>query len=540
MSAMKRLISQLDRIPDAEMTLRTIESYVAANSPSFAVQMKLTHYLIDRRFIEQALDLLIQTSRSHGERIEIFMQAGQLALELNLAELAVKMFSVACSMDPSIATNFHHLGEALRRNAQHGEAIEILKSALEAFPEDAALWHSLGVIYNEATKDYATAVKFVHHANHLSPDTIAYYLTLGNLYYQGRLAERYYKQGLERAPEHVELNNSYAFFLLNAGRLEEAWPHYEYRLKTADYQMEYDVPLGDRWDGKHRDKAPLLVLAEQGIGDEVAFSSMFPKLLSEHPNVYLACDPRLYESYRRSFPNAHVFAYEDTVRFKKRVRCLPGLAKAIETHELAAPCHHIYAGSLMQRYWPTHEAFAAFSGDVLKPDNARVEEFSKFVQASGSTRKKIAISWTSQKLEGARRNQYYSHDIFDAVAKRTDADFYILQYNCSQEEQDQLCENPNVFAFEGVDLKADIEANFAILSLMDVAIGPFIATQAFANAVGTPVWALHACESFFMFGKKSMPNFYGPESRWILDCHADGQDRDKMIDKLVNDINELT
>jgi len=537
MSNYTKLIKRLNKVVEVELLANNVDDYLASKSPSFSDLLQLAQYLVDRQFREQALDLLIKTSEIYGARIEIFMQAGELALRLNLDELAVKMFTFACQLDPSISTNFHHLAEALRREQDYDQAIEVLKVALEKFPEEAPLWHALGVIYYEYTKDHDTAITFVIGANRLSPRTAAYYLTLGNLYYQSRFAERYYKIGIDFEPDHPELNKAYGIFLLLSGRMEEAWPHYEYRLECEDNLFEYDVPLGTKWDCKARLSGPILVLAEQGIGDEVAFSPLFADLIKEHTPVYIACEARLLGIFERSFPSAHVFAYEDVFEFDRRIRTIPMLRQAIESGELSAPSSFIHAGSLMQKYWRTYEDLQKRHGNVLKPSDPVVDKLKPFIEDNG--RKKIAISWTSQKLKGLRRSQYYSYDVFADIAQRTDADFYILQYDCPEDVRKKLCKSPNIHSFEGIDLKADVESNLAILSMMDLAIGPFIATQAFAASVGTPVWGLHSCESFFMFGHKGLPNLYAPGSRWVLDYHAKGQTVDAMIEDLVSGINAI-
>ena len=53
-----------------------------------------------------------------------------------------------------------------------------------------------------------------------------------------------------------------------------------------------------RWDGSD---CNLLVIAEQGIGDEIAFASCFPDLLKDCPRAVIECDSRLIPIFERSF-----------------------------------------------------------------------------------------------------------------------------------------------------------------------------------------------------------------------------------------------
>ena len=69
-------------------------------------------------------------------------------------------------------------------------------------------------------------------------------------------------------------------------RANEQWA-----LATRDFHLP-------RWDGK---PCKLLVIAEQGLGDEILFASCFPDLLKVCPQATIECDPRLLPVFRRSF-----------------------------------------------------------------------------------------------------------------------------------------------------------------------------------------------------------------------------------------------
>ena len=50
----------------------------------------------------------------------------------------------------------------------------------------------------------------------------------------------------------------------------------------------------------------LVVLAEQGLGDEIMFASCLPDALARVGHLIVECEPRLAALYRRSFPQATV------------------------------------------------------------------------------------------------------------------------------------------------------------------------------------------------------------------------------------------
>lgn len=55
------------------------------------------------------------------------------------------------------------------------------------------------------------------------------------------------------------------------------------------------------WDGTQIKR--LLLLGEQGVGDEILFASMFNELQYLVEDLTVDCEPRLYNIFKRSFPN---------------------------------------------------------------------------------------------------------------------------------------------------------------------------------------------------------------------------------------------
>jgi len=75
------------------------------------------------------------------------------------------------------------------------------------------------------------------------------------------------------------------------------WWGWETRSKWA-WELSNNKWFYPRWDGK---PCKLLVIAEQGIGDEILFSSAFPDLLRQNPDTTIECDDRLIDLFTRSF-----------------------------------------------------------------------------------------------------------------------------------------------------------------------------------------------------------------------------------------------
>ena len=111
-------------------------------------------------------------------------------------------------------------------------------------------------------------------------------------------------------------------FFLSRARFAEGWPLYEERWRVRDAKLKQRAYSAPRWTGE-RVIGPLLVWAEQGLGDQVLYSSMIPDLRAFADEIVLEVDPRLVALLSRSFPDVTVVPQGDDALFGKNcgTRC---------------------------------------------------------------------------------------------------------------------------------------------------------------------------------------------------------------------------
>lgn len=434
---------------------------------------------------DQAFVLLDDAIKRHGQTEEVSLVMGHLAVRMQLHDIAEKAFQAAIGCNPSEPSHYVNLTQAMAKNGRDEDAIALLQEIIPVFPDHAMLWNSVGVILKQYQNKHMAARTFFEQAHVLAPEDVSIIVNMA----QGQEAEisiGLLKKAITLEPDNSAAHLALAFDYIKEGRLEDAWPHYEHRLdwNSPEIKAPRFNTKARRWKGQSLQDKSILVMAEQGIGDEVLFAMNMPRLVEEAGTVIISCDPRLVSVYERSFPSAHVIAYEDRFSEGFRFRHFP----AVEQRQLPIKGRVDYAvplATVASQYWSTLQDLPMFDGGYIKPDPARVTEWAERLKAHAG-KKLVGLSWRSGHMDGPRQFGYFGTDGLKGLRAFDDVIFVCLQYGAEPAEIDIIRNEIglDLLTFDDIDLKADIESNLAIMAHLDLVIGPNIATQMFALATG--------------------------------------------------------
>jgi len=213
------------------------------------------------------------------------------------------------------------------------------------------------------------------------------------------------------------------------------WDGWQYRDEWAEAMHGgiKDVPL---WDGRPVDR--LLVVAEQGIGDEILWASVLPEAMIRCKEVTYACDSRLVDLLARSLPGLRTVVRQRDARDD----VVPGHDALIPAADLF-PLFRRRPGDFPRR-------------PFLRPDPARLPEMECY-------RGRVGVSWRGR------------HGVIDPLSLGIDRPLS-LQYD----EQRLDIEAPHV------DLRNDIEGVVALCSVLNNVVTVPTSVWHMAAAVGTP------------------------------------------------------
>jgi tetratricopeptide (TPR) repeat protein len=449
---------------------------------------------------------------------ELLINLGLTAWNLKLIDGAAKMFQLYIAACPDSPLGYNNLGSVQCDLGQPAIAIETLRAALMRMPHEAILWNSLATVLAEEGRADESLV-FYNEAARLQPDFARAYHNLGYAYqHLGQLEEALanYDRALERAidpTEKRETRHSRSICLIGAGKLEEGFREYEIRNDQrfrAYLHHMIDAPL---WQGEALEGRKVLLVGEQGLGDEFMFANVLPdvqKAIGSTGKLQIAVDPRLVPLFQRSFPDAEVGTYDDRTLMdadgNKALRLIPFAAKENKP-DMWAPM-----GSALQYFRKKlsdfrHEAF-------LTPDPERVAAFRTRLAALPG--KKIGLCWRSMML-GAKRAKYFSPiDHWGPVLQTEGVSFVNLQYGDCAEELARAAAKfgVTVHQMDGLDLKDDIDGAAALCAALDLVISAPTAAAATAASVGAEVWFVTAGRTWPQLGTAEYPWYANTRVLW--------------------------
>jgi tetratricopeptide (TPR) repeat protein len=450
---------------------------------------------------EAALQLL-------PDEMEVANDLGRLAYKLGMKPIAEQLFARYLLANPDSVDAANNLACAVRDQMRYDEAIEILKGAIQANLDNGMLWNTLGTVVSERG-DFETAATFYTEALRCEPGLFRAQYNRGNaLLPLGRVAEAIEdcETALRsvRAPdERAMMTLARSTMLLNLGRIGEGWDAYEARLDPQFADVTHFMIDRPRWTPETDiEGRTLLLMGEQGLGDEVLFGTMLPDVLQAlgpSGKLYLALEKRLVPLFQRAFPDAVVGAHATYKVDGHTVRGAP-FVKDQAVIDLWAPL-----ASPLRRFRRTLEDYPDRRA-VLAPDPVRVAHWRAQLAGIGGG-PKVGVLWKSLKLEGARARYFSPFHQWAPVLGTPGAAFVNMQYgDCAEEIAQARAElGVEIWQPPGIDLKNDLDDVAALSCALDLLVGPANATSNIAAACGAPVWIISTPGAWPKLGTRRYP-----------------------------------
>jgi tetratricopeptide (TPR) repeat protein len=456
--------------------------------------------------LDVALKLYERTLQLDPEQYEAYSNLGHLAWKMRMMDTAERFFRLflkVCPTHPNAALN---LAAVLREQKRYGDATDLLRAELMTRPQDPKLWNALGTVCLEAT-DLDNALIFFQEAKNLRPESgfadhnIGFvHMMMGEPEAGVTFIESGIASGQLPLGDLQEANFALAQCQLALGDLDRGWQGYRARFhQNFAKAMRFLCPRPE-WAGESLSGKHIVLMAEQGVGDEVMFLSIVGDLqaaVGPEGKVSVATDRRLSPIVEKAFPGVACHAHGAGELNGRRGRIAVGV-------NWNAVDYWVPMASSMQWLRPTLESFPREA--YLKPDPARIAHWRAWIDSLPGTLKVGAVLRSSLMSHG--RSKYLPRlDELAPVFRQPGISWINLQYGDATADFKLLRDTYGVEMVTppDIDLKDHLDDLSALCAALDLFVGPITATGHIASAAGAQTLLFGPPRIWMYLGSNGLP-----------------------------------
>ena len=386
---------------------------------------------------------------------------------------AIKIFEKAISIDKNYTDSYNNIGKCYIDLENLNVAYLYFKKAYRINQKIDLPIINIANILSLKDKN-KLAIKFLLKAKNLNPENVIIDENIAMC--KCRLkdfkwVQKYYNSTKNTNYQNYDFILGYSYLLLSKYKFDEGFKLFDARLLTSKFPEKniYHKNILDKLikDDEINPNSKILIIKEQGVGDEILFSSMYNDLINQCKNITIECDERLMQIFKRTYQKDIFFKYGYFSSAKKSIKKFDKV---------------IYAGSLTKYFRKNKSDFInkPFIKSDVNVDNNISEKLIKFNKTI-----KIGLSWKSVvNIYGGLKSLNLRN--FEKIFNK-DRTIINLQYGDVNKEINDLNNyGYKIYNFNEIDLFNDFDSVISILKNIDVFVTVSNSTAHFAGALGVP------------------------------------------------------
>jgi tetratricopeptide (TPR) repeat protein len=422
---------------------------------------------------------------------EAYRNFGTALQDQGKLEEAIKVYRKALDIKPDYAEVHYNIGNCFVRRDNLGEAIAAYKKALSIKPGYAEAYNNIGLALSNNGK-IGEAIEFYDKAIAIKPDYAEAYSNMGVAFAdQGKFEEAIgaYKNAIALKPDYAEAYHNMSIAFLVSKDFEQGFKYNEWRWRTQKFIGKYLKSTKPTWNGEKQQR--VLVWAEQGVGDEIMFSSILLDLHKVSSKVIVQCDVRLKSLFARSFP--------EDIRFFSRDHEVPE-----DQYD-----YHVPMGSLGRTLRKSLHDFEKTALGFLEDDKQKTQILRDSI-TGGRHKKLVGISWKTFSTNRHSANRNIKLADMAGALNHSNAHLVCLQYGDISDEILAVKKNLGIEIVEAVsvDTKNDLDSFVSLVAACDQVVTIDNSTVHFAGALGIPTKLMLPYVSDWRWGLENKASYW--------------------------------
>jgi tetratricopeptide (TPR) repeat protein len=236
---------------------------------------------------------------------EAWFQSGMVLMELEEYNSALESFNKAIKINSNYFEAWLNKGVCLNLQRNYKEAYETWSHLNLIYSNNKYVLTNIGVALTNLNKS-DESIAYFDKAIEIDKEFAEAYANKGealNILKKYEEAKKNYCIAFKLKNDMPSAHNNFAFTQFMLKDFEFAWKEYEWRWSMDSMIKSRFVTSKPTWDGVDK-RINLLIWGEQGIGEQILFSSMLSDISqSKKLNITVLLNKKLLSIFQFSFPN---------------------------------------------------------------------------------------------------------------------------------------------------------------------------------------------------------------------------------------------
>ena len=440
-----------------ENALDLINSIQSKNLSLIQVNQDKAYILYLLKNYDDSINQCYQILKIDGKNVSALNTLGLCFLQLQKYYDANKILLKAISLDEENIILLNSLGRLNHQLRKSKEAEGYFDKAITLQPNNFETLNNMAGFYLEEG-DYQKAINIYKKAEKLNPNNSILINNLAKTFIfinDIEKAEMHCKKAISIDQHNDEFKKTLSLIQLKKYDFKNAWISFDSRLRLSEFiKKNPTLKLIQKKIPKNilNKNSKILVIREQGIGDEILYGTMYLDLLNEFSDLFIECDERLIPLFKNSFQN-HKDKFVRLGTFSSNINEIDNFDQII------------YAGSLGKYY---RNDLNSFSQNPYLKNIKNYEDLELDNILNKNQGLKIAISWKSFKNRYSSEKSLSLED-FENVLNINNSVIFNLQYGDVKEELASFTKKHNhkIVTLENLDLFNNFSGLANVLKKLD-------------------------------------------------------------------------
>jgi len=455
--------------------LKIIDSLKSKNISLMNVDQDRAYVLYLIKNFQESVKQCFEILKADEKNVRTLNTLGLCFLKLQRYDEADKALLKALSLNNQNIVILNSLGRLNHELRKSKEAEIYFDKAYALDPNNFETLNNMAGFYLEE-EEYQKAIQFYKNAEKLNPNNSILMNNLAKTFicvHDVVKAEKYCRKAVSIDKKNDEFKKTLALILLKKYDFKNAWLSFDGRLGLVDFANKNSTLqlVQNKIPKKNilNQNSKILVLREQGIGDELLYGTMYYDLLNEFSDLVIECDERLIPLFQNSFQS-----HKD--KFVKLG------THSLDTNKINNFDYIIYAGSLGKYFRNDLNSFSQ-NPYIKSLENYKDLELDNILNETQGL--KIGISWKSLKNRYSSEKSLSLED-FENIFKINNSIVFNLQYGDVKADLKSFTKKQNykIITLESLDLFNNFSGLANLLKNLDLFVTVSNSTAHLAGALG--------------------------------------------------------